>query len=434
MRRSLLLCFALLLAACAGSLPAPGTPTPAAPVSAGERAMLILWHAWPAADQAVLLSQIERFNRANPTIQVVAQARPSATMASDLRTAVAEGGGPHLALLPSHVLGGLAEAGQIQPIDDLLPASERERLLPSALGAAEVRMAAGGSLYGVPITFDTLALYYNRSILLRPPDDTVEMVGIARGITDTRGEPPYWGLAYNLNLDRTIGYMYAFGGQIFDADGNLVLGLDGRAGVEAWLAWLTTLYRDDQLLAGLDGMTVDTALLNRQALMTIDWAHALPVYRSLWPDSLGVAPLPRQSETDQPARPYVQSMVLSLNARISDPAERTAAAVFMRFLVAEETQRALLYAGRQPALRSLDLAAPDPALDPALRAIALVFRAQAAQGQPMPNSRAANEIVWPALADMQSSALRGLLTPEQAVAGAETLLRSRLEPPPTPTP
>lgn len=396
--------------------------------------MLILWHAWPTADQGVLLNQIERFNRASPNVQIVAQARPSATMVSDLRTAVAEGGGPHLAILPSHVLGGLAESGLLQPIDDLLTAGERERLLPGAVGAAEVRTATGSSLYGVPITFDTLALYYNRSILLRPPDDTAEMLAIARGITDTRGEPPFWGLAYNLNLDRTIGYLYAFGGQIFDADGNLVLGLDGRAGAEAWLRWLTAMHRDDQLLAGLDGMTIDNALLNRQALMTIDWAHALPIYRSLWPDSLGVAPLPRQSETDQAPRPYIQSMVLGLNARISSTADRMAAAEFIRFLIAEEAQRAFLRAGRQPALRTLDLQAPDPALDPTLREIALVFRAQAEQGQPMPNSRVAGELVWPILADMQSSAMRGLLTPEQAVSTAEALLRGRLEPPPTPTP
>lgn len=434
MRCCLLLCITLLLAACAGGLSPTGTPTPAAPASTGSRAMLILWHAWPTADQGVLLAQIERFNRANPNVQIVAQARPSATMVSDLRAAVAEGGGPHLAILPSHVLGGLAESGQLQPIDDLLPAGERERLLPSAVGAAEVRTAAGSSLYGVPITFDTLALYYNRSILLRPPDDTAEMLSIARGITDTRGEPPFWGLAYNLNLDRTIGYLYAFGGQIFDADGNVVLGLDGRAGAEAWLGWLTAMHRDDQLLAGLDGMTIDNALLNRQALMTIDWAHALPTYRSLWPDSLGVAPLPRQSETEQAPQPYVQSMVIGLNARISSTADRSAAAEFIRFLTAEEAQRAFLRAGRQPALRALDLDAPDPALDPTLRAIALVFRAQAEQGQPMPNSRVAGEIVWPILADMQSSAMRGLLTPDQAVSTAEALLRGRLAPPPTPTP
>lgn len=423
-RRALLLWLALLLGACsAGANP---TPTPTAPPAASGRTLLVLWHAWSAAEQRALNSLVERFNRANPQIQIVPQTRPAAALTNDLAAATAEGGGPHLALLRSHTIGALAENGWLQPIDDLLPAEQQERLLPAALGAAQVRDAEGAALYGAPIVFDTLALYYNRANFASlPPADTTALLAAARGLSEERSDPQFWGLAYNLSLDRTIGYLYAFGGSVFDESGALSLGLEGREGAAAWLRWITQLDRDEKLLASRDGITVDRALMTGSAAMTIDWSYSLSTYRTLWPESLGVAPLPRLAGEDRPPRPYVQAELLALNARITDPTERAAAAEFMRFLLGVEAQTELLRAGRQPVLLSLDL--NDEALaDPTLLGAARAFRAQGELGQPMPNSRLANEVVWTILTDMQASALSGLLTPEQAVDGADAALRERL--------
>lgn len=423
-RRAIIVCLALLLTACgAGSAP---TPTASTPPPATGRTRLVLWHAWPADEQRPLNSLVERFNRSNPQVQIVLQARPATSLAADLAAATAEGGGPHMALLRSHTLGALAESGWLQPIDDLLPESEQERLLPAALGAAQVRDAAGAKLYGAPVAFNTLALYYNTAYFVaQPPADTAALLGAARGFIDDRSDPQFWGLAYNLTLDRTIGYLYAFGGAVFDESGQLVLGLDGRAGAESWLRWLIELDQDAALLASRDGITIDSALMTGSAAMTIDWSYNLPSYRALWPDSLGVAPLPRLASEDRAPQPYVQADVLALNARISDPAERSAAAAFMRYMVGAEAQTELLRAARQPVLLSLDLS--DGALaDPALLAAARAFRAQGELGQPMPNSRLANEVVWGVLADMQAGALSGLLSPEQAVENADATLRERL--------
>lgn len=422
-RRLVLVCLVLLFTACAAANPSP-TPVPS---NAGTPAptVLVLWHAWPVTDQRSLTALVDRYNRANSGVQIIAQARPIANLAGDVSAAMAEGAGPHLALVQSHVIGGMAEAGRLLPIDGLLSAATTERLLPAAVGSAQVDLGAGSTLYGMPLTFDTLALYFNRQVVLRPPGDTDAMLDAARGLTAPQSEPPFWGMAYNLNLDRTLSYFYAFGGQLFDDQQNLALGLDGRSGAEAWLNWLIALRRDEGLLASLDGVTVDGALMARQAAMTIDWAHALGNYRGLWPESLGVAPLPRLSGEDTLPRPYVQSDVLVLNARLS-PAEQRAAGDFLAYMVSEVAQRELLRNGRQPVLLSLDLTAADPELPADLRAAAEVFRRQGENGQPMPNSRAANEIVRPILTEMHGSALSGLLTPEQAVENADQALRLRL--------
>ncbi len=426
-QRILVLGLALLtLVACSAQSTSPAPTPPPAP--AGSRTILVLWHAWPRPEDRALAVAVERFNRTNPGIQVVLQSRQIASLRDDLASAVAEGGGPHMAIVPSHTLGGLAEEGALLPIDGLIAASEVDRLLPTAVGAAQVRGRDGAALYGLPLTFDTLALYYNRAnFSAAPPADSEALLRVARGLTDTRSAPPVWGLAYNLSLDRTIGYLYAFGGRVFDETGAVVLGLDGRAGAEAWLNWLLALREDPGLLASMDGVMVDNALRTQQTLMTIDWAHALRSYGALWPGNLGVAPLPRLASPNRAPQPYVQSDTLVLNARLGDGPERAAASAFARHLLSEPVQREFLRAGRQPVLLSLDLAADDPAVSAELRAAAEVFRAQAQAGLPMPNSRATSEIVWPVLSDMHSSALRRLATPAQAVETADAILRARLE-------
>lgn len=425
-RRALVTMLVLLtLAGCAGAGP---TPTPAPTAAPSGRTVLLLWHAWPTPESRALAGIVDRFNRATPGVQVVLQSRPAARLRGDVADAVAEGGGPHLAVVPSHTLGALVDDGALLPADDLLPADEVARLLPTAVGAGRVGGSGGASLYGVPLTFDTLALYYNKANFAgAPPSDTGGLLAVAHGLTDTRSDPPVWGLAYNLSLDRTIGYMYAFGGMVFDEQGQVALGVSGRAGAEAWLSWLVALREDPRILASTDGVAVDNALNTQQALMTIDWAHAAASYSALWPGTMGVAPLPRLSDGDAAPRPYVQSDVLVLNARLGGGAEHEAAAAFARYVVGEGPQRELLRAGRQPVLMSLNLDEEDPTVSPELRDAAAAFRAQAEAGQPMPNSRAANEVVWGVLADMHSSALRRLLTPAQAVEGADASLRASLE-------
>lgn len=418
----------LLLALAACSSAGTPTPTPAPAVPASARTVLILWHAWPHPEDRALAAIVERFNRATPNVQVVLQSRPGVSLRADFDSAVADGGGPHMAIVPGQSLGTLVETGSLLPVDDLVPAGELERLLPAAMGVAQLRAGDASATYGVPLSFDTLALYYNRAYFTGdPPADTDELLSVARGGTDTSSDPPFWGLAYNLSLDRTIGYLYAFDGRIFDDDGRLILGLDGRAGTEAWLSWLLALREDPRILASLDGVAVDNAVMTQQAAMTIDWSHAVANYSALWPGNLGVAALPVLGSTGTAPQPYVQSDLLILNARLGAQAEQPAAAAFARFMIAETAQRELLRAGRQPVLLSLDLSEADPALPDELRAAAQVFRVQAEGGLPMPNTRLSTEQIWPLLSDMQGSALRRLQTPEQAVEATYNALRTRIE-------
>jgi maltose-binding protein MalE len=314
----------------------------------------------------------------------------------------------------------LADAGALRSLDDLIGDSEQSALLPATIGGAKARDRQGEMrLYGLPISFDTLALYYNTANILTPPDDTSKLLAAAHGLSDPSA--PRWGLALNLSVDSTIGYLYAFGGRIFDDDGKLALGGAGRTGAENWLNWLIKLNGDTQLRAHTgSSIAVDRDIKYGRVLMTFDWAHQLGAYRNLWPKNLGVAPLPRLSETGQAPRPYVKGDVLAINARVG-PAERDAAVAFLRYMISDEAQTALLLADLQPARRTLKLDGDDQR-----GAVAQAFRAQAEQALPLPND-SNRGMVDEELRIMIERVLGNQAGPADAVTEAEQRLREKLK-------
>lgn len=411
----------LVLSACTGSMaPSTGVPT-AAPVSS-ERATLLLWHGWSGRERQVLGRLVEQFNRSSTSGRVILQSVPLATLANDFRSAVASGSGPHFILMPNTWIGTLAESETLLPLDEAIPADDLAALLPAArTGATFTRTNGNPQLYGLPIRFDTLALFYNAGNLLRPPATTDELLAAARGLSNVEVEPPTWGMAVNLSLDTTLGYLYAFGGRVFDDQGSLALGRGGRTGTEQWLAWVQVLHTDERLLAHPESsIAVDRAIQNNRAFMTIDWSYQIQVYRNLWGEQLGVAPLPRLSATGQLPQPYVRSDVLAVNARIGS-IERDAAQEFLAFMISSAAQSQFVAYDLQPSRISLPLDGDSPQL-----VAARAFRSQAERGLPMPNAPTRG-IVEQELKLMQRQVLNGLATPADAVAQADQRIRERLQ-------
>lgn len=422
----LIICVLIVgIAGCSASRRSIATPTPTGIAGSERRVTLTLWHAWPSPEQHTLARLIHRYNQSNPLTQVIPQAMPIASLTSELRAAARAGSGPHMIILQSHTIGALAEENILLPLDDLLTTSSPlDQLLPTAVNAATAYDQSGAThLYGLPLTFDTLALYYRKIDVDTPPADIDALLETAHDLTDAAAQPPVWGLAYTLSLDKTIGYLYAFDGSVFDTEGELVLGSEGRAGTERWLTWLTTLHQDDELLAvpASESIAVDSTLRAQTALMTIDWAHALPNYSVLWGDNLGVSPLPQLASTDQAPQPYVQSDVLALNAYVGDTSEQQAALDFMAYLLDADSQQALLEVGKQPTLLHLNLDGDTQALE-----AARAFRTQALQGRAIPNSPIINSIVLEELERMQFAVLRGLSSPADAVTHTDAVLREQL--------
>ncbi len=413
----LLLCV-VLLGGCMSSSAASELPPTTASEPPATSVTLVLWHGWSGPARQALSSLVDEFNRQHPNGRVFAQSTPLTSMPGDLRTAAMAGSGPHIALVPNTWLGGLARDQVIVPLDEFVPQNEQQALLPATLGGARAMDTNGQPhLYGMPVSFDTLALFYNRANI-DAPQNTATMLQIAHGLSEPGATPPRWGLALNLSIDTTIGYLYAFGGHVFDDTGAPVIGSAGRAGTEQWLTWLRALHTDTQIMAHPDaGLTLERSLKNGNVFMTFGWAHEVADYRRLWDKNMGVAPLPILSKTNAAPQPYVQSDVLVINSRASD-AERTIALAFLQFMTSKDAQAKLLSSNVQPACRDVPLDGNTPDM-----VAARAFRAEAEHGQPMPNSPNRDE-VQQVLRIMQRQVLAGSATPAAAVSDAQARLQT----------
>ncbi|NJP05601.1 MAG: extracellular solute-binding protein [Chloroflexaceae bacterium] len=414
----------VILTTCASNRSESTTPTPVESLVQPLGITLIFWHAWPSPEQHALATLVDRYNQDHPLTQVMLQAMPVASLTRELRMASQVGSGPHLVLLQSHTITGLARDEVLLALDgetlaDVVPDDD---LLSTAMEGVWASDQAGNrQVYGVPLAFDTLGLYYNKRRVEVPPKDTDALLRDAHALTNPAQQPPVWGLAYTLSVDKTVGYLPAFGGQVLDTNGQVVLGASGRAGSEQWLTWLLQLRQDEAILAIPDSITVESVLQAQAALITIDWSRSLPQYRALWGDDLGVALLPRVAQTNQAAQPYVQSDVLSINRQSVDAEEQAAALDFMRYLLSVESQQLLLEAGRQPTRLSLNLEGTTVEME-----AARVFREQAQQGLPMPHLGTVADMAREEIERMQITVLRGLATPADAVTQSDAALHNRL--------
>ena len=155
---------------------------------------ILVWHGWSGAEEAALQVLVNDFTSLNPNARVIVANPWSAER--DLLQLEGEGLatlqdlllgrftwraqlglGPDLLIGPSDWVRQLANAGLIQDlsgrVDDtssyLSSAVETVRYQPPGQSAA--------GLYGLPLTLETVALYYNKTMITTPAD-TLDMQGL----------------------------------------------------------------------------------------------------------------------------------------------------------------------------------------------------------------------------------------------------------------
>ncbi len=353
------------LSACANSATQP-TEQPTVPPAPTT---LIVWHAFGGSTgNAIddLFQQIATTNNFN----IVVQRMPVATIVNDIQVAWPQSRGPHIVLLSNSQLHQIAKTNIALPLDTLVDVSSRNVIDATVIATGQVSTRQDDAvLLGLPITYELPILYYNQRNVLRPPIYTDELFNMARSLTT----PPQWGLGADVSFDNFAGYLPAFGGQIIDAQDNVVLGTSGRGGTESWLAWLSTLNNDPLLLTRLNSVfSVKRSVGAGQMTMVIDDSSQQRTYQQLWGQSMGISALPILSISNQPAQPYLRTTTVVLNQRLG-PAEVEAARIVLNTLIQDDAQQRLLSNGMQPVNRLVDVSEYPAALsirNAALTAIA----------------------------------------------------------------
>lgn len=284
-----------------------------------------IWHSWSGPD-ADALAQVGKFYAARcPESRVTFTAYAADELLDRYQEAVRNGEGPDLCLLPANALAPLIDEGLVEDLSHLIEPDFLQRYAPAVPDA----LRRNTNLYGLPLTIDTMALYYNSMLIEEPP--------VALG-----------DLLSQLNADRQIAFSYrpfdsahwgasAFGGKIFNTEGELALN-DG--GFAEWLEWLQTARDRPGVLLTRSQAEAERLFATGEAAFLVGQRAALrDLQAALGPDAPRVAPLPAGPEGV--SGPLLQVDGLVLNPTLEEH-EMTAALAFARFTTDVESQDMLM--------------------------------------------------------------------------------------------
>ncbi len=237
-----------LLALCATALLATvSRPCHAEPVE------LVIWGVW---NREGWRKCFDEFERLHPDIKLVTSASGGRMDEQKLMCAIAGGSPPDVINQDRFSIGGWAARGAFLKLDELI---ERDRDDPNGIRSEDFYKACWdevvyeGGVYGVPITTDDRALYYNEDLLRQagyvdenddvvPPSNWTELKEYAVRLTERDANDNIVRIGFIPNYGNSWLYMYAWqsGGEFMSADGRTCT-LDAPENVGA-LEYVTDVY------------------------------------------------------------------------------------------------------------------------------------------------------------------------------------------------
>jgi arabinogalactan oligomer/maltooligosaccharide transport system substrate-binding protein len=259
------------------------------------------------------------------------------------------------------------------------------------------------SLYGLPLTCNTVALYVNRALVPAEgiPVTTDALLASAQRTTTA-------GIGLYANLFHLYWGFPAFGAQFLNGDGRVTL--DQSVGASNYLAWLRQLNETPGSYVSDDyGMLLDRFKKGEFAYL-VDGSWAQADLQNTLGDALEVAPLP--AGPSGPAQPWLYCDGLFANPAITSEQQTVALTVALYMSGGDAGARMVQTGSLLPAARTVDLAA-----FPLLQG----FATQATHATAMPTTpEMAN--VWSYGDDMILKALLGTAEPASIVAETTTLI------------
>lgn len=345
---------------------------------------LTLWHAYRGDEASALAASLAHFSQQTGRA-VHALQLPHQALNNKLQAAIPRGNGPDLWIGAHDRVGDYAEASLIEPIGYWVSAPLVGQYFPRTLEALSYQ----GNLYGLPISFKTLALFYRPDLTPTPPKSVQELKEVAVALRERGVE---WGLAAP-ELDSLYfhaPWLHALGGD--------ALALDEPANQDALINSLQlvhALIREGLIPPELNGALTASLFQSGKLAFVINgpWFKGdLEGAQIPW----AVAPLPALNET-QHLTPYlgVEGVFISSHARDPEGAWALAQAITGERAARASLKRGVLVAHRAPYQEE----AP-----PALRAWRATFEAQLSHTRALSNDPKMKRL-WTPLKRLLSSVL-----------------------------
>ncbi|GAA3129583.1 arylsulfatase A-like enzyme/ABC-type glycerol-3-phosphate transport system substrate-binding protein [Kribbella aluminosa] len=371
----------------------------------------------PAASKKFWQDATQSFEKAHPGTHLEIQLQTFDKRDAQISAALAAGSGPDIVLITPDQAATYLKVGGLLPVDDAVSAS-RGRFYPGSLRAATF----GGKTYGVPIFQNIFTTAYNTKVF------TDAGVALPRTWSDIKAAAPVLarrGVAvmdYAGNPEQTLNMsfyplVWQAGGRIFSQDGKDVA-FDSPQGVAA-LQFLVDLKKAGGLPAdaATEGVAIEGSPMaaGKVGLRQLTSLPELGQLRAALGKQTVV--LGRPIAGKAPVT-YGGPGLLALTS-INKSKNRAAAYQVLEYLSSPTFQKSLIgAAGNFPTRRDVQLDKSTPDLT-AMRAAL----ANANPGEPSPASRQVMTILAPHV----QAALRGDVTPEEALKQAATEARTALQ-------
>jgi arabinogalactan oligomer/maltooligosaccharide transport system substrate-binding protein len=274
---------------------------------------IVLWHAYNGDERTAIEVTAAAWNAAHPDQELTLVAVPYDAFADKLSSAIPRGNGPDLFIYPQDRIGDWADAGVLEPIEFWVDDARADRFTDNGLAA----MAYHDSLYGLPMTVKSLALYYRTDLVATPPRTTDDLMALVPMMKAKNG----FALAYaNVDLYGHAPWLHGFGGKIMDDAGHLSIATPEAA---AAMTFARDLVTSGAVPKDAEGPLI-ASLFNEGRAATVmsgPWFMAdiakdkdTGAYSVPW----AVTTLPIISATGRPAAPFASAEGILMSARATD--------------------------------------------------------------------------------------------------------------------
>ncbi len=309
-----------------------------AQVASPNAVKITYWRALTGAAGDAQDELVRRFNDSQSDVFVDVQFQGAyAELVQKLQAGLAAGEVPDLILLDSPFVALFAKDGVLVPLDDFASnpdtALDLETFIPGLLQDGYYQ----GTLYALPLMRSTPLLYFNRDMFAevglpdRVPETWDEFREFAAKLTkEENGEIVRSGVSFTMGQTTAHWYLqgaiYAFGGEVSDADFNIKL-TEPEAKAAAQL-WQDMVFTDKTAIAGVEDAQND--FLNGRVGMVFGSTGSMANLMSKATFQLGAGFMPAQTQRMVP----VGGSVIAMTS--TDEARKAATWQFMKWITQPE--------------------------------------------------------------------------------------------------
>lgn len=381
----------------------PKTVAPSAPDL--KPATLSLWHTYRAEEKAALEEIVKEFNAQKGPITIDAVPVPYDAFVDKLEITIPNGHGPDLFIFAHNMVGHWASQGLISPLSGSAKPEMLKRFLPETVKA----LVHNKALYGLPLAYKSLVLYYNVDLIASPPTSLEGLIAEAK---KQKAKP---GIAFETGkLYFHAPFLFGHGGHIFDENGKPDLVNPGA--IQA-LDQVKSLVDSEVISNGLSSITV-SALFNEGK---VPFVFNGPWFRGEIDAEVryGTAPLPTLGNGAS-MKPFLGSEAVFISAK--SPWKEHAFQV-AAYLTSDASASVRAIRGKQTIANTAVYELPEVKKDPSFG----VFRAQSTQAKLMPSSPTMQK-VWAHYDTAIQKVMSGTASSNEALKSAQALVTRDTEP------